>query len=421
MDWTRHFKLVASASLCIALLAGHTTTALALTLKQAEHAAVTQSPEMHALQATSQALQQSAIAAGQLSDPKLVFATKNIPVDSFDFSQEPMTQIQVGLQQDFPRGRSLHYRALQKKSLSAAKTQKLQVMRLHVQQGVRLSWLQLYYWLHARRIITHQREVFHHLVDVTAAMLANNKAQQKDVIRAQLELSNLDNRLLNITQQVTTARAQLARWIGPRLAKQTNPSNLPTWHTPPHLLHLYTMLKHHPLLQADTALISAGHAGVNLAKQQYIPGFRVGVAYGFRQGRDIDDSKRADFLSAHLSVDLPVFTRNRQNRTLKASEDTLVASEQNQMSVYRQLRQALKTQYTAWRQQRKSAQLYKTRLLPEAKQYAESTLIAYQNAQTDFPTLARAYVRELTIQLDALQAIVGRQSARVNLLYLQGK
>ena len=81
----------------------------------------------------------------------------------------------------------------------------------------------------------------------------------------------------------------------------------------------------------------------------------------------------------------------------------------------------LKTQYAAWLDQKKSATLYQKQLMPEAKQYAEATLTAYQNAQTDFPNLARAYDRELKTELAGYKAAVARDVARANLLYLEEK
>ena len=422
MEIRRLIQLVLCMSILFLLFGWGVVYAAPLTLKQAENIALLQSPEMKSLQAKFHALAQSAIAAGQLSDPKLMLGAMNVPVDTFNFSQEPMTQVQVGLQQTFPRGRSLHYRSLERNDISIAEFHKLQAMRLQVLQGVRISWLNLFYWLHAKRIILKQKRIFRHLVKVTESMLANNKAQQKDVIRAQLELTELDNRLLEVHQKIATARAQLGRWIGPVLVRQANPMHLPTWPAISKVRQIQSSLKHHPVLQTDDALISAGHAGINLSKQQYMPGFTVGVAYGFRQGRDmINNRNRPDFLTAQVSIDLPLFTHNRQDRILKASEENLIASEENQMSHYRQLQEAMKQQYAIWLEQRKSAWLYRSRLIPEAKQYAEATMTAYQNAQTDFPTLARAYIRELNTELSGLKANVDRDIARANLLYLQGR
>lgn len=422
MERKRRFRFALSVSVLFLLLGWRLVHAAPLTLQQAENAALSQSPEIKSLQAKTYALGQSAIAAGQLSDPKLMLGTMNVPVDTFDFSQEPMTQIQVGLQQSFPRGRSLHYRSLQKNDLSIAESHKQQETRLQVLKGVRLSWLNLYYWVHAKQIILKQKKVFRHLVKVTESMLANNKAQQKDVIRAQLELTELANQLIKINQQIDTARSGLARWIGVPLANRAHPTRLPRWKKAPILANFENRIKQHPELRTDQALISARHAGVKLAEQQYKPGVSVGVAYGFRQGRNsMNGRSRADFLTAQVSVDLPMFTHNRQDRTLKASEENLIASEENKMSRYRQLREALKTQYVSWQQQGKSAWLYRSHLVPEAKQYTEATMTAYQNAQSDFPTLARAYVRELNTELAGLKAKVNRDIARVKLLYLQGK
>lgn len=421
MEQHRKHNALLKLSLLVLLLIGHVANAMPLTLKQAERAALSQSPEVKSLRAKTEALGQSAIAAGQLSDPKLMLGAMNVPVDTFNFSQEPMTQVQVGLMQAFPRGRSLHYKSLQKHDLSIAESHKQQAMRLQVLQGVRLSWLNLYYWIHAKRIVLKQKKVFQHLVKITESMLANNKAQQRDVIRAQLELTELDNQLLNMNQQIKTARATLGRWVGPALAKEASPKRLPSWLSPPKLLQFQHDLAQHPILKTDAALISSGHAGIKLAEQQYKPGFTVGVAYGFRQGRNMDGQRRSDFLTAQVSMDLPLFTHNRQDRTLRASQENLLSNEENQMSDYRQLLETLKAQYAAWREQRRSAWLYRSQLIPEAKQYAEATMTAYQNTQTDFPTLARAYVRELNTELGGLKALVHQHIARANLLYLQGK
>ncbi len=120
-------------------------------------------------------------------------------------------------------------------------------------------------------------------------------------------------------------------------------------------------------------------------------------------------------------MDLPVFTHNRQDRSLKASEENVLASEKDRMSHYRNLQEYLNIQYNIWKQQQKSTQLFINTLVPQANQYAKATMTAYQNFQTDFPTLARAYVRQLNTELEGLKAKVDRDAARINLLYLQGK
>lgn len=418
----RTFFLIGFVGFGAIPIASVAASRLNVTLTQVESVALQQAPELKSLAAKSESWKQSAIAAAQLSDPQLVLGAMNVPVDSFSLSQEPMTQMQVGLRQIFPKGHSLRYRSLQEKDKGQMEYQKGQAMQIQILQDVRMNWINLYYWLKARRIVSLQKKIFQHLVKVTESMLANNQAQQKDVIRAQLELTGLANQLITINLQIETARAQLARWVGNMLANHANPSQLPQWMNPPSLKRFETIIKTHPKLQSDRAIIAANYAGVELAKQQFKPGVAVGVGYGFSQGHDMfTNRKRSDFLTAQVSIDLPLFPNNRQDRGLKASEENLIASQEDQLSHYRQLNQTLKTQYAIWQQQQKSVELYQQQLIPEANQYAEATLIAYQNTQTDFPTLARAYIRQLNTSLMGLKASVDCNAARINLLYLEGE
>lgn len=56
--------------------------------------------------AQSRAMQEQGIASSSLMDPKLKFGVGGLPVDSFRFDEDPMTNISVGLMQQFERGAS---------------------------------------------------------------------------------------------------------------------------------------------------------------------------------------------------------------------------------------------------------------------------------------------------------------------------
>ncbi|MCR9702182.1 copper transporter, partial [Vibrio vulnificus] len=57
--------------------------------------------------AQSQAMRESGVAASTLMDPKLKVGFGGLPVDSFKFDEDPMTNISVGLMQQFERGSTL--------------------------------------------------------------------------------------------------------------------------------------------------------------------------------------------------------------------------------------------------------------------------------------------------------------------------
>ncbi len=418
-------KLLKSVSLCSGLFLLCVSFNLyaatkSISLQQAEYAALQQTPDIKESEAKAHALKEAAVASGQLQDPKLEFSAQNFPTDTFRLDQEAMTQLQLGISQAFPRGKTLKYTELQNEKLAAAEQTQSHVISEQVLRSVRLAWLELYYWQASNHLIRQQQQVFQHLYEVTKALLASNKAQQNDVIQAQLELDDLQNRLINTEQQLDTARANLARWIGKAMASRALPSALPHWKRPPPYRTLQANLKHHPEINTTQNLIAANQANVMVAKQQYKPGIALGLKYGYRQGKNFDRSTRSDLMTANVSVDLPFFTKNRQDKTLSASESRLVASEEGRQATYRQLKETLAAQYAAWRSLSSRALLYQKTLIPESKAYAESTLITYQNNKTDFQNLADSYIRELETQLSGLKVATDQAKARVNLLYLQG-
>ena len=392
-----------------------------LTLSQAEVIAIHNAPDIQQVHSEAQALRDESVAAGQLKDPKILLSAKSVPTDSFSMTQIDMTELQVGLSQAFPRGHSLAYQSKEKSSLANAEEAKADLLKASIKQTVRNDWLTLYYWLQAQKIVDQEQKVFEHLVEITESMLSSNLSQQKDVIRAQLEVSKLKDRQYNISKNIQTARGNLARWIGPDNAARAAPKGLPHWPMPPNEKQLRQVMMTHPILQMDATTVNAQREGVNYAEEQYKPGFDVAVVYGYRQGDEMDGEPRSNLLTAALTMDLPIFTSNRQDKSLAASEQALNASQEAQSVNYLQFNQTLVTEYATWHQLSKSAALYKKKLIPQAHEYAEATLTAYQNTQTDFPTLARANVDDLDTKLLGVKTVVDREKARAALLYLQGK
>ncbi len=400
------------------LLIGNTVLA-SINLQEAEQFALDYVPELKAQAAEIVALEETAIAAGQLSDPTLRLSALNLPVDTFNVDQEPMTQLQIALEQTFPAGKTRHFKQYYNQQLADSERAKYDLLIIETLKGLRLNWVKLRYWIETKTIVLEQVKIFEHLLKVSESFLANNKAQQKDVVRAQFEVQTLINRLTTIEQHIKTAYDELARWVGPEASAAINPAKFPNWDAPPSREVLQHMLADHPRLLIDKALITANHTQVKIAKEQYKPGYKIGIGYGFRQGNNIDGSSRPDFLTAQLTMDLPIFTKNRQSKLLGASNQHLITAEQTHMSHYNQLKANLDATFTAWEQQAKVVTYYDKKLIPTSEYYSKATLSAYQNNLTDFDILADAYVMKLETKLTQLNAKLAKAMARITLLYYE--
>jgi outer membrane protein TolC len=393
-----------------------------LSLPEAEQLAINQAPELQRLKANAGALEEQSVADGQLSDPQLIVGAANVPTNSFSFTQDDMTMVNVGLQQSFPRGHSLAMKSKQTRALATAEHRKVQEQAAMLIRNIRETWLDLYYWTHVAHVINENRTIYRRLLKSTESQYVSSKASQSDLLQLKVEVSRLNDQSVQTEQRIDVLRAQLGRWLGENPANRPLTRMLPMWSNPPPIDVMKQRLQDHPLLKIDLANIEAAHDQVAYAKEQYKPGWMLGVGYGARQGTYMDGSgmRRSNFVGAQVTVDLPFFTGNRQDKTLRASAYQLQASELDREIHYKDLIKELTVQYAMWHSLSQRDSLYHKQLLPEARQNSKAALLAYQNTTTDLTTVLRAFSNNLTIQLEQLQVQVERAKARAALLYLEG-
>ena len=92
-------------------------------------------PTVARYQAQAAALDDKAVADGQLADPELRISLVNWPTDSFSFDQEPMTQIQIGVVQKYPQGNTLRYQRLRREAESAGARARASLQELQIVNG----------------------------------------------------------------------------------------------------------------------------------------------------------------------------------------------------------------------------------------------------------------------------------------------
>jgi outer membrane protein TolC len=391
-----------------------------LSLSEAEHLAIFTAPELKQFQANVNALEQQAVADGQLSDPKLIAGAANVPTNSYSFTQDDMTMLQVGLQQTFAPGHSLAMKSKKTRALAKVEQQKIQEQAAMLLRNVRETWLDLYYWNQAAIVIRENRSLYKRLLKASESEYSAGRNTQSDVLQLRVELSRLNDQSVQAEQRIDVLRAQLGRWIGADEANRPLVNSLPHWLNPPSFDILQSRLMQHPLLKVDTANIEAAHDEVDFAKEQYKPGWTVDVGYAVRQGKMQDGQPRSNFVGAQVIVDLPFFTGNRQDKRLRASAYQLEATMFDRDVHYKDLLQELTAQYAIWQSLSKRENVYRQHLLPEATQNSKAALLAYKNSTTDFSTVLRAYSNNLTIRLEQIQIEVERAKGRAALLYLEG-
>ncbi len=403
--------------LALLLVANNLQAASVLTLAEAEQLALAEDPAVVASRARAEALREQSIASGQLPDPKLLLGMWNVPVNDFSVSREPTTQLRTGITQAFPRGNTLEYRQRSTEWLGKAEESITQGTRLQIQRDVRQVWLELYYQQRAAGIIEQSRDLFQQLVDITRSHFASGRVSQQDVLQAQLELSRLDDRATRIQKQADIQRAKLGRWLGERAWAPVD-ERFPVIPAPLSRETLRTDLPLHPVIIAANARVEARQQLVKVAREQYKPGFNIGIQYRKRFGDNPDNTSRNDMMAASVTLDLPIFTDKRQDKQLAASQSLADAAIQAREERLRELQRMLDSEYARWERLGEQEVLYRDNLLQEAHANADAALSSYQNGINEFTTLMRARLMELDVRLQDIRIRVDRAKAAARLLFL---
>lgn len=393
--------------------------AQALNLQQAERLSIQSDPTIESFKADSQSLVAKSIADDSLPDPKLRLGVVNVPVDTFDLEQEQMTQLKVGVMQSFPRGDSLSIKQQQSQFLSRSSLAMADDARLKILRGVRETYLNLFYEISAYQVIRETRQLFSELVKVTESNYVAGRVTQQDVVLAGLELSRLDDRSTKIQMREEGHRAELAQWIG-EAAWNDISSEFPVLPELPASIDLNSLIPQHPLIRSESAKVDASKKMTEMARQDYKPGWGLLLDYGFRSGNNPNGTERADFATALVTLDVPLFTSNRQDKTVASNEQKILAARYSKDDKLRQLKMFYEKNKHNWQRLGERESLYKNSLLTAAKNNAKAALKSYQSGVTEFNTLMRARITELDVRLEDLRVRVDRAVAQARLLYITG-
>ncbi len=395
-----------------------------LLLADAVAIALLDHPGLAAMKARAEALAAVPSQQGSLPDPRLSLNVLNLPIDSFDFNQEGMTQFQVGFSQVLPFPGKLGLREAVAEHESTAARWQVEELRLKLVRDVKTVWWNLYFTDRALEIVARNRELLRQFVDVAQTKYKVGKGLQQDVLLAQLELSKLYDQSINLrglrrnqmTQlntlldQPSSRPLQLPQRVTEMLAEITDEQGL-----------LSYAAKTRPVLAAARSKIDVARARLGLAKKSYSPDFKLGAAYGYRGGENADGSRRDDFLSVMFSMNLPLYAGARQDKAVDQRTSQVLQNRYELDDAHGGVAAEVSRALADYQQSREQVSLFKQGIIPQAAQTVASMLAAYQVNKVDFLNLVRAQITLFNYETRYWKALSQGNQALARLTAAVGK
>ncbi len=409
-----------------------------LTLKAVVKTSLNNDPWLSGNEYTQKAIESKSIAANTLPDPKISITAASLPVDTFNFNQEAMSQLKIGISQVFPRGDTLEIKSEQLKLKASQFPHQREERKSKVTVKVAKLWLDAYKAQESIALIEKDRFLFEQLVDIAESSYASaiGKTRQQDIIRAQLQLTRIDDRLTKLKQKKEKFLLTLSEWlykisnedqIEENILKSFSlvlPNTLPqikiidqealSSNNSKLLLKYFNA---HPSIKIIDQKIKETSKGISLAKQKYKPQFGFNVNYGFRENSPTGQ-KRTDLLSAGISFDLPLFTKNKQDQEVQVAVLQTKSVQSKKLSQLRAMFATFEINKANLKRLRQRETLYKYQLLPQISEQAEASLTSYTNDDGNFVEVVRARIAQLNGKIDALEISVEIQKNIIQLNYL---
>ncbi len=344
--------------------------------------------QMHSLHTASK---EAVRPAGALDDPEAAFVIKDLPTDTWSFSQDDMTQKMFELSQKipFPGKRRLRSEVADSQAQADGYTYRDKVNEIRAKVIMGYWGLSLAY---ASYDLTQKNKQFwEQVVQVAETRYGVGRGMQADVLQAQVELGNFLDRLFQWTQKQESLRADLnALRSRPPQTPLERPQALKARPFSLKLEDLLAQAEARPQLQALKALMAKQEKAVDLAKKDYFPDFTIGVNYGLRENRE--DLKRSDMFGTKFMINLPIWHGSKIKPRIREELAKQAASKDAYRSAFNQISAMIKDRHAKLQRLSQQISLYHQGIVPQARQAVSAALASYQVGALDFAQLYQSQI-----------------------------
>ncbi len=365
--------------------------------------AASQNPELAAMESRIQASRHRVPQAAVLPDPEIEVGIKDLPVANPSLSRDDFTMEMVTARQMFP---GLGKRATRKASAQAAADSAVASHAVHVvavAAEVADSFFMLAELDRRLEILEQSRERLKRASASATERYKVGKGAQADVLRANLETTALDDRLLSLRGE---RRATAARFNALQNLPASNPlppigpvDPVPPRKDPTEILREAEETS--PAVAAARASVRRAEEELKLARLERRPDWTAMTYYGRRV-------KFEDLAGASLSFNLPFAHPRRLDEKRAEMEAELSTARADLESVRNQLRRDVEAAAAELERNVEQEKLYRSSILPQAQINFRAAQEAYSVGQIDFLTFVRA-----ALDLDTYEGEIAARTSGV--------
>ncbi len=366
--------------------------------------------------------------SGALPDPILSLNLLNIPTNSFAFDQEAMTGKQIALRQKFPFPGKLGLKEKISTEKAGVSNANYLEFKNQIVKDVKVNYYDLFFVNKAIETTRKNQSLIQEFVKIAETKYAVGKGLQQDVLKAQVELSKMTDKIIQLEQRRKVIQARintlLNRPVNFELESPREPEFNAIEQNLDSLQNFAT--ENRPFIQGWRAMKRQSDFKVRLAEKDYWPDLSLFVAYTQRDELQ-NGNPGYDFLSGGISLNIPIYSGQKQSKKVEGTKYNKIAVDERYNEIVNQVFFELEDNLTSADKNANLVELFKTGIIPQASQSLESAMIGYQTDKVDFLTLINNQVTLFNYELDYYRVLsdynkdIAQLEFSVGINFLTGK
>lgn len=366
--------------------------------------AVGKHPALVRLRAEAAAARERVTGSDALPNPMVMSGVQNKQIDLRN--DEMMTMYMVGASQRFVRSGKREARREAAELEARAAELQLDSARAAIERDVLLAWYDVAATDAQLASAAQVRELVGALIDAARVRYEVGTSLQSDIIRAQLESSDLEHEVLTLRGARRAALARLLTALELPLDTNVPALTLPESAAAADIDSSPVPPADHPAIVALEAEVARAETEIRLAELDRRPDVDLEAQYGLRP-------QQRDMFSVVARVELPL----RRDVTIEPRVREAIlrrdAAKARIGELRRTLTQALAEAYVAHEEANSQMQFHHEVLVPQAQLAFESTLAAYETGKTSFDALLATEADYLRLRLQYYEFVARHAQAIV--------
>jgi cobalt-zinc-cadmium efflux system outer membrane protein len=353
-----------------------------ITLKDLEAEALKNNPEIAMAAKKAESAGEKKSLASAMPDPMIGYMVQNVgALGTSTVGKEDMSMQGVVFSQEIPFPGKLGTKGAAAGKEAERAQEAAHEARLRVLTNLRTAYYDYYLAYKSADILEQTKELMKNFQRIAETRYATGQGMQQDVLRAQLEVTMLLDRMAEQDQKKDAQAAVINKLVGrDPLAPLGRPADLAvtTFERGQDDLAA-AALKHSPLLEQRRRMIEQGESELSFSRREYLPDMVVSGGW-FTRG------EKSDVWQASVMFKVPLYFWNK-SAGVRAADADLHSARYDYEAARLDVLARVKDLYSTIKTSEHHLHLYEAGIIPQARLALQSTTTNYQVGKTDFLTL----------------------------------